>query len=170
MLTLILGGARSGKSRHAVELARRRPKGAVYFLATAQHRDAEMRRRIQAHRRARPLTWRTVEECREVPERLGRIPAGSTVILDCATLWVARLLMDRLDPGRILANADELARTARTRRLNLIVVSNEVGCGVIPPSRLGRKYQDVLGAVNALLAREAGRVVLMTAGIGRRLK
>lgn len=98
------------------------------------------------------------------------MPAGSTVILDCATLWVARLLMDLRDPKRILADARELARTARRRRLNLIVVSNEVGSGVIPPSRLGRKYQDALGEVNALLAGEADRVVLMTAGIARRIK
>lgn len=169
MLTLILGGVRSGKSRHAAELARRRPGRAVYFLATARPRDPEMRRRILAHRKSRPQLWKTVEECRKVPERLGRIPAGSTVILDCATLWVARLLMDRWGAERILESARKLALAAR-RRLNLIVVSNEVGSGVIPPSPLGRKYQDVLGEVNALLAGEAERVVLMTAGIARRIK
>jgi adenosylcobinamide kinase/adenosylcobinamide-phosphate guanylyltransferase len=116
------------------------------------------------------LAWRTVEECRKIPEQLSRIPAASTVILDCATLWIARLLTDRRDSGRILDSAAELVRIARRRRLNLIVVSNEVGCGVIPPSRLGRKYQDALGSVNTLLAGKANRVLLMTAGIARRIK
>ncbi len=170
MITLILGGVRSGKSRHAARLALRRPAGSVYFVATAQSRDAEMRRRIAAHRKSRPSSWKTVEECREIPARLARIPSGSTVILDCVTLWVARLLVDRRDPRDISQSAGELAGIARRRRLNLIAVSNEVGSGVIPASRLGRKYQDVLGETNALLASKAGRVILMTAGIPRRVK
>lgn len=100
-----------------------------------------------------------------MPEALARIPAGSTVVLDCLTLWIARLLCDRLKPAVVLARADRACLIAKTRRLNLIAVSNEVGSGVVPPSVSGRAYRDLLGAVNATVAARAGRVELMVAGL-----
>ena len=168
MLTLLLGGARSGKSRRALALAGTR--GRVVFLATAQRRDGEMRRRIAAHRRERPARWTTLEESRRVPERLARVPAGATVILDCVTLWVARLVTDGVRDPAVLAAVDRLVAAVRARRLRLIAVSNEVGSGVVPPTRLGRRFQDTLGAVNARLARAANRVELLVAGLPVRVK
>lgn len=163
MIHLLLGGARSGKSRRAVALAGRRPS--VVFLATAGRRDGEMRRRIAAHRRERPTAWRTIEESRRVPERLAALAPGSTVVLDCITLWIARLMTDRVPDRGILAAVDRLVTTTRARRLRLIAVSNEVGSGVIPPTPAGRKFQDLLGTVNARVARAATRVELLVAGL-----
>ena len=168
MITLLLGGARSGKSRRAVALAGTR-RG-VIFIATAQRSDAELRARITAHRRERPAGWRTIEEPRRVPDRLAGIPRGSTVILDCVTLWIARLVTDRAPEAAILAAVDRLIATVRTRSLRMVAVSNEVGSGVVPPTRLGRRFQDLLGAVNTRIAGASGRVELLVAGIPVRVK
>jgi len=165
VLTLILGGARSGKSRRALTIVRRTPRARVFFLATAERMDGEMRRRITAHRRERPTGWITIEESRHVPKRVEALPVGSTVILDCVTLWIARLVSDRVSPVHIHAAVDALCTAVRHRRLRLFAVSNEVGSGVVPPSRLGRAFQDVLGATNAQLAKAATRVELMVAGL-----
>lgn len=170
MIHLILGGARSGKSRRALELARKTGSRRVVFLATAERIDAEMRARVAAHRRERPSGWTTIEESRRVPERLLALPAGSTVILDCLTLWIARLMSDRGRPAFIPARIDGLVAAVRRRRLRVIVVSNEVGSGVVPPTRLGRVFQDALGAANTRLASAATRVELMVAGLPLRLK
>jgi adenosylcobinamide kinase/adenosylcobinamide-phosphate guanylyltransferase len=170
LITLLLGGARSGKSTRALALGRRSPRCRVIFLATAQPSDREMRRRISAHRKERPRSWTTIEESRRVPEILARLPRGSTVILDCLTLWIARLLYDRLDSKTVLARVGEACRIAKVRRLNLIAVSNEVGSGVVPPTASGRAYRDLLGAVNATVAAKASRVELMVAGIPVRIK
>lgn len=170
MITLLLGGVRSGKSTRALALGGKRPRCRVFFLATASPSDREMARRIAAHRRERPRSWITIEESRGIPEALARIPLGSVVILDCLTLWIARLLSDRMDSARILARAGELCRIVRARRLSLIAVSNEVGSGVVPPTTLGRSYRDLLGAVNAAIASKADRVELMVAGLPVRIK
>jgi len=170
VIHLILGGARSGKSRRALELANRSGKRHVVFLATAERMDGEMRTRIAAHRRERPAGWTTIEESRRVPERLMGLPTGSTVILDCVTLWIARLTSDRARTPTIPALIDALCAAVRRRRLRLIAVSNEVGSGVVPPTRLGRVFQDALGAANTRLAASATRVELMVAGLPVRLK
>lgn len=170
MIHLILGGARSGKSRRALELARRSRRRPVAFLATAERIDAEMRARIAAHRRERPAGWKTIEESRLVPGRLVALPAGTIVVLDCVTLWIGRLVSDRGNLAAVLAAVDALAAAVRRRRLTLIAVSNEVGSGVVPPTRLGRVFQDALGAANTRLAAAATRVELMVAGLPVRLK
>lgn len=167
---LILGGARSGKSRRALNLVRRSGQRRVVFLATAERMDAEMRHRIAAHRRERPVGWTTIEESRRVPERLMALPVGSTVILDCVTLWIARLVSDRSRHVVISAAVDALCTAVHKRRLRLVAVSNEVGSGVVPPSRLGREFQDALGAANVQLAAAATRVELMVAGLPLKLK
>ncbi len=168
MITLLLGGARSGKSRRAVTLAAKQAR--VTFLATAQRSDGEMRARIRAHRVGRPVGWTTIEESRRVPERLATLPRGSTVIVDCVTLWIARLTTDGARDTVILDAADRLIDTIRTRKFRAIAVSNEVGSGVVPVTRLGRRFQDLLGAVNARLAAAATRVELLVAGIPVRIK
>ncbi len=168
MIHLLLGGARSGKSRRAVALAGKR--SSVVFFATASPRDGEMRSRIAAHRRERPAGWRTIEESRSVPDRLAALAPGTTVILDCVTLWIARLMTDRIPDRAILTAVDRLVAVARFRRLRLIAVSNEVGSGVVPPTPAGRRFQDLLGAVNARLARTAGRVELLVAGVAVAVK
>jgi adenosylcobinamide kinase/adenosylcobinamide-phosphate guanylyltransferase len=183
MLTLIIGGARSGKSDLATRLAAA-SRAPVLVLATMQPGDDEMRARIEAHRAARPAAWRTVEEPLRVVDALrDRARAGDTVILDCLTLWVSNLLIDAL-PGPDEASIEALTSACETAvemvgRLamwteghagDVIVVSNEVGLGLVPPYPLGRVFRDALGAANRVLAERAGRVYATVAGLAVELK
>lgn len=161
---LVLGGARSGKSRHALEQAAQ-PGGRVAFLATARARDGDMAARIARHRAERPAGWTTLEEPQDVAAACRRAaPAHDLVVVDCATVWVANL-MERGDDAAVLAAVDDLAKLMRERLLSVIVVSNEVGAGVHPPTELGRRFRDLLGLVNQRLAAAADRVTLMVAGL-----
>ena len=161
--TLVLGGARSGKSRFAVDgqLARAR----VAFVATAQPRDGDMARRIERHRAERPGHWRTLEEPYDlVPRVRDACTDADAVIVDCLTVWVANLLL-RGDPDdHILKHADELAALLALHPAELTLVSNEVGLGVHPATEDGRRFRDLLGFVNQRIA-AADRVVLMVAGV-----
>ena len=174
MLILITGGSRSGKSTFALELAERFT-GPRAFLATAQALDEEMERRIAAHRRSRPPGWRLVEEPMDVPAALTRaLRQSAVVIVDCVTLWVTNLMLadDRFgeevaaDSARALVGAAEEAGAGRA----VIVVTNEVGCGVVPETALGRRFRDCAGRANQVIARGAAEVYLMTSGIPMRIK
>ena len=163
-LTFLLGGARSGKSALAVRLASEWG-GPVVFVATAERRDdPEMDARIESHRAERPPEWETVE----APLELGAIVASAApdacVVLDCLTLWVSNALEAGWSDPETEAAALELARAAAAREAPTVVVSNEVGLGVVPDTPLGRRYRDVLGRVNAVVAAEADRALLVVAG------
>ena len=173
-VVLILGGARSGKSRFAQQLARR-AGGPVLYVATAELRDEEMRSRARAHRAERPPTWETVEE----PLALGRaVRAGraATVIVDCLTVWVSNVLErvtgadeplpeDALADARRFAFAELEGALAAAAERRLVFVSNEVGQGIVPLGALTRAYRDLLGEVNQYVAARAGQVYLMVAGL-----
>ena len=176
-LILLLGGARSGKSTAAERLAEQRAQrgGRVLFIATAQALDAEMERRIAAHRARRPGDWDTLEEPIDLAGAAAPIiDRYDTVVIDCLTLWVSNLLLQH----EADANAEQIILDAAGRLLALIersaatwiVVSNEVGLGVVPAWPLGRTYRDALGRVNQLCAARAGRVYLMVAGLALELK
>ena len=156
-LVLYLGGARSGKSRLAVERAT--SSGApVTFIATGEAGDEEMAARIEAHKCERPPEWRTVEEPRELAGALASVPAGETALVDCLTLWVAN------------GGGDDSALEAAQARDGLtIAVSNEVGLGIVPANALAREYRDVLGGVNAAWAAAADEAWLVVAGKTLRL-
>jgi adenosyl cobinamide kinase/adenosyl cobinamide phosphate guanylyltransferase len=168
MLTLVLGGARSGKSRYAQTLCNGRP---TVYLATARAAgDPEMERRIDRHRRDRPASWTTVEEPEDVASAVVHArPADAPVIVDCITVWISNLLWKHRDatvPDQqraVLRAAQELADAGRPR--TVIAVSNEVGGGTVPDHPVARTFRDVHGLANQLLAREAGRVVLVVAGL-----
>ena len=162
---LILGGARSGKSRFALEEAREHG-GAVAFLATARAVDDEMAARIARHRSERPPRWITLEEPHDVVAA-GRRAAAShdLLVIDCATIWVANLMERGDEDAAVLAAADDMAKLMRERLVSTIVVSNEVGEGVHPTTAVGRRFQDLLGFVNQRLAAAADRVTLMVAGL-----
>jgi adenosyl cobinamide kinase/adenosyl cobinamide phosphate guanylyltransferase len=160
-LTLLLGGARSGKSTLAVRLARAWD-GPVTFIATAVGSDPDMAARIARHRAERPSSWHCIEEPIDLAAALER-SAGSGVIVDCVTVWVANLL-ERRTPDEILAEAESVAEVAARREAATIAVSNEVGLGVHPATPQGREYRDLLGRVNALWAEAAGRSLFMVAG------
>ncbi|MFQ5576000.1 MAG: bifunctional adenosylcobinamide kinase/adenosylcobinamide-phosphate guanylyltransferase [Anaerolineae bacterium] len=170
-LYLILGGARSGKSRHAEHLAAQLGRRVLY-IATAEAKDPEMAARIAAHRRARPAGWQTLEAPRQVGARLAAAgPPPDALLLDCLTLLVSNIVlaMDSRPPQAVEAavQAEVEAIIAAQGRLNapLIIVSNEVGLGLVPPNPLGRLYRDVLGRANQRLAARARRVVFMVAGL-----
>ena len=169
-LTLILGGARSGKSSYAQELAEGTGRS-VTFLATAQALDDEMSRRIQKHRAERPGSWETLEIPLGLAAQAQQIKS-EIVILDCITLLVNNLLMqcvkdDAVDETpfmrAIQKEMEELIVTIEQQEW--IIISNEVGLGLVPPYQMGRVYRDGLGWANQRLAREADKVIFMVAGI-----
>jgi adenosylcobinamide kinase/adenosylcobinamide-phosphate guanylyltransferase len=169
-LALLLGGARSGKSRLAVELGRSWA-GEVTFVATAEARDDDMAHRIRRHQAERPPNWRLVEE----PLELGAVDALAPerielVIVDCLPLWLANVIEAGDSDEAILARAETVAVRARERVGPVLVVSNEVGLGVVPATPLGRRFRDVLGTVNQAFGAEAETVQLVVAGRALRLQ
>lgn len=162
-LTVLTGGMRSGKSRLAVRLAA--ASGAdVVVIATAEPRDDDMAARIRRHRAERPDDWATVEEPVELAAALAATPPEATVVVDCLTLWVSNLLERGRGDGEVLGDATAAARLAAGRAGGTIVVTNEVGGGVIPANPLARGYADLLGRVNAVWAEHARRALLVVAG------
>ena len=162
-ITLLVGGARSGKSARALRLASDWD-GQVVFVATAEDRDSEMAARIARHRLERPASWRTVEAPLELVRAFDSIPAGAFVILDCLTLWVANALEAGWTDEDVERAAAAVATIAAGRERPTVVVTNEVGLGVVPQTALGRAYRDLLGRVNAVFAAEAEHAYLMVAG------
>jgi adenosylcobinamide kinase/adenosylcobinamide-phosphate guanylyltransferase len=172
MLTLILGGARSGKSAYAQSLCAGRP---VLFLATARDDgDAEWQERIARHRRDRPAAWRTFEEPLDLPAALDAAGPGETALVDCLSVWVSNLLYEERErpwpkvEDRILASVRRFVAAAAGREV--VVVSNEVGGGTVPEHSVARRFRDVLGRTNQIVAAAADRVVLITAGLPLVLK
>jgi adenosyl cobinamide kinase/adenosyl cobinamide phosphate guanylyltransferase len=163
MLTLLLGGARSGKSALAVQLA---AAGAspTTFVATGEPLDDEMAERIARHRSERPAQWGTVEEPLEVGNALSAAGTGATVIIDCLTLWVANLLRAGHTDRQVIDGATKVAALAAGRPGHVIVISNEVGSGIVPADPLSRRYRDLLGLVNTVFAEHAGDAFLVVAG------
>jgi adenosyl cobinamide kinase/adenosyl cobinamide phosphate guanylyltransferase len=159
--TLVLGGARSGKSALASHLAVE-SAAPVIFIATAEPRDDEMATRIRRHRADRPATWRTIEEPLDLHAAVMTTSPGDFLVLDCLTLWVSNLLEQGRDAADIVLAAEHVALEVAHRRG--AVVSNEVGLGIVPANELARVYRDVLGSVNVIFATFAERAVLMVAG------
>lgn len=174
-LTFVLGGARAGKSALALRLAER-AMGGVLFVATAEPYDDDMVTRIARHRAERPAAWSTLEEPRALVPALAALDLDRypVVVIDCLTLWVSNLLLAHEDDpeveAMIVARARELLATHAAHEATWIVVSNEVGLGVVPPSPLGRRYRDALGRVNQLFAAAADEAYLVVAGLALDLK
>ena len=168
-LTLLLGGARSGKSTLALRRASRSGVPVV-FVATGQAGDDEMTARIARHRAERPAHWRTVEEPVERAGTLAACPVEACVVVDCLSLWVANVMGRGVDDREIERLAGEAAALAAGRRTTTIAVSNEVGLGVVPEHPLARRYRDALGRVNALWAMAADEALLVVAGRTLRLE
>jgi adenosylcobinamide kinase / adenosylcobinamide-phosphate guanylyltransferase len=180
-LTLVLGGARSGKSTYAEALAARSGR-AVLYVATAEAWDEEMRLRIAAHKAQRPSHWQTVEAPRHPGQAVqaaldGRGLSPGVVLVDCLTLLANNVLItlpeDAGEAGAtaaLMQEVDELLAAWQTTEAEWIIVSNEVGLGIVPAYPLGRLYRDALGRANQHVAALADTVVLMVAGIPMRVK
>jgi adenosylcobinamide kinase / adenosylcobinamide-phosphate guanylyltransferase len=160
---LITGGARSGKSRYA-ETRAKQIGGRLLYLATAEAKDEEMARRIEAHRRRRGEAWFTIEEPHELPAALldnrGR---ADCALVDCLTVWISNLLL-RHDERYAKAKGEELVETLRQLDFDIIFVTNEVGSSIVPDNPLARKFRDLSGATNQRVAQAADEVILMIAG------
>jgi len=168
-IILILGGARSGKSTHAVSLAKKHKK--VAFVATCQPLDKEMKERIRLHKEARPENWKTFEEPRDLNSLL--IKMGDTfdcILIDCLTLLVSNLVLAGYKKKDITEKIEAMLATLKKKKAMVIMVSNEVGLGLVPANKLGRDFRDIAGKVNQIAAKEANKVFFIVSGIPLEIK
>ena len=163
---LVLGGAKSGKSSFALNACNSLDRERI-FLATAQALDQEMEERIRRHQAERGSGWRTIEEPLKVAEMIDSLDSKNTIILlDCLTLWLNNLYMEHgEDQEAIDEDIENLARQLEDIRGAVVVVSNEVGMGIVPDNQLSRTYRDTAGYMNQRIARLAGKVVAVLAGL-----
>ena len=169
-IIFITGGARSGKSRFAEELAQKF-SGLKAYLATAQALDEEMAERIRRHRKNRPADWQTLEEPLRVPQCLeDQGDHFSLILLDCLTLWISNLLMAGWEEKKILEEGDRLLEACRRVGCALIIVGNEVGMGIVPDNPQARVFRDLSGLVQQKVAREADEVFFMVSGLPQKIK
>jgi len=158
---LVLGGARSGKSRHAEALVRAMPEPWIY-IATAEAHDAEMAERIARHRHDRGPGWRTVEAPRALAAAIAAAPEGAPVLVDCLTLWLTNVMLAGED---VEAACRQLTEAVARRRRPLVLVANEVGFGIVPDNALARRFRDHAGLLNQRLAAVVDQVTLVVAGL-----
>jgi adenosyl cobinamide kinase/adenosyl cobinamide phosphate guanylyltransferase len=161
-LVFLIGGARSGKSRLALQLAREQ-EAAVVFVVTGEPGDSEMTTRIEQHQRERPSSWQTIEEPLHLHDTLATLDERSCVVIDCLTLWTANAL-EQLGAAATARQAAAAAACAGARTGLTVAVSNEVGLGLVPDNPLGRTYRDLLGRVNTHWTEAAERAYLLVAG------
>lgn len=166
-LTFVLGGARSGKTALALREALARPATRRIMIATAESLDSEMAERIARHRAERGEDWVTVEAPRRLAEAVAGLVQGDVAVIDCLTLWITNLMMDGADMAAAVA---ELVAALAASPAELIVISNEVGQGIVPDNALARRFRDQAGWAHQAVAAAADRVVLVVAGLGLTLK
>ena len=170
-IVFVIGGCRSGKSRHALETAARIAANKRIFIATCIPYDAEMKQRVDRHQKERGRDWQTVEAPVDLPQTVTDSSRQADVVLiDCLTLWISNLLMEIEDDETITERIFSLAQTLESATCPVILVSNEVGAGIVPENQLARRFRDLVGTANQTLAEQADRVVWMVAGIPVRIK
>ena len=185
-MTFVIGGARSGKSAFAEGLARK--YNDVVYIATAEVKDDEMRDRIQIHRARRPFNWKTIEAPFHVDRVISNLNEKSGVVyIDCITLYITNMLLDdnaanpaggadrqrevlKQKQSQILDEINKLCKVCRESKSDVIIVSNEVGLGIVPDNALSRVFRDIAGSANQIIADEADEVYFMVAGIAQRIK
>jgi adenosylcobinamide kinase / adenosylcobinamide-phosphate guanylyltransferase len=168
-LSLVLGGARSGKSRYAEGLVSALPlpwQAPWNYVATAEPGDAEMAERIASHRARRGPSWRTIEAPRDLTGSL-QVAGAAPVLVDCLTLWLSNLMLAGAD---IDAEMERLDHALAAAAAPVVMVANEVGYGIVPDHPLGRRFRDLQGVLNQRVAARADRVVLVVAGLPLALK
>lgn len=164
-IILIFGGSRSGKSSLAVDIAKRFSKKVV-FIATAKTADEEMKKRIKMHRASRPRHWKVLEEGRDIHHRLLCLDGKCDVaIIDCLGLFIANLMSYDLEDNAIMRKVKSLVDCFQKTKFTVILVSNDVGGGIVPDNQAARRFRDLLGSANQLIAKAADEVVMMQVGI-----
>lgn len=166
-LTFVLGGARSGKTAHALRIALGAPARRRVMIATAEALDGEMAARIARHQAERGEDWVTVEAPRRLAEAVADLSSGDVAVIDCLTLWITNLMLDDTDIGAAMT---ELTAALLASPAELVVISNEVGQGIVPDNALARRFRDEAGWAHQALAAVADRVVFVTAGLAQTLK
>jgi adenosylcobinamide kinase/adenosylcobinamide-phosphate guanylyltransferase len=163
---LVIGGCKSGKSRHALELSEKISKTKRIFIATSVPLDDEMTKRIDRHKQQRDKSWETVEAPIELSAAIHAAnKKGNVILIDCLTLWINNLLMKNKNPDGINQYVDELIYSIKETKGSIILVSNEVGAGIVPENSLARQFRDLAGLTNQKIAQCADRVIWMVAGI-----
>lgn len=161
----ILGGARSGKSTYAVNLAKSYGKRIV-FIATCIPGDSEMKQRIKLHKKSRPATWRVIEEPINIDSTLAKVKARcDAILIDCLGLFISNLMAAETNDRTIQRKVWRMIKEIKKRSTDVIVVSNEVGMGIVPDNPTARRFRDLLGRANQVFAQNADTVIMMHAGI-----
>ena len=169
-MIFITGGCRSGKSRYALDYANRHFSKKL-FLATSEALDEEMAQRIENHKKVRGPEWQTIEEPVEIVNKIKEYGEdGKVILIDCLTLWLYNLLMRWGDDLRIIDETDKLTNIIKQNPASFILVSNEVGMGIVPADPLSRRYRDLLGTMNQRIAEALNTVIFMVSGIPLFLK
>jgi len=168
-ITLILGGARSGKSTCGLNLAKKYKR--VAFIATCKPLDKEMRLRVKLHKETRPPSWKTFEPGEDIVKLLQKIGSSfDVVVIDCLTLLVSGYFLKKMRQQKIEEKINRLLKTLGAIRADSVLISNEVGLGIVPASKMGREFRDIAGRVNQLAAASSARVIFMLSGIPLELK
>ena len=167
----VIGGCRSGKSQHALDLVEAMPAEEKIFIATCVPQDEEMKQRVDNHQKQRGRKWKTVEAPVKLPQAItGNARANAVVVVDCLTLWMNNLLMEHAEAHDAVkhhaeAQIDELTRAIEAAHGPVVLVSNEVGTGIVPVNKLARIYRDLIGTLNQAVAKASESVVWVVAGI-----
>jgi len=165
-IVFVIGGCRSGKSKHALQTAEKMPGNRKIYIATCVPQDNEMKQRVARHQTTRSRSWTTVVEPLKLPEAiLQNSRRGDVILIDCLTLWVSNLLMETDDEKQLEELISQLIDTLKKATGPIVLVSNEVGTGIVPENKLARQYRDIIGRVNQAVAKTAGKVIWMVAGI-----
>jgi adenosylcobinamide kinase/adenosylcobinamide-phosphate guanylyltransferase len=165
-IIFIIGGCRSGKSTYAMQTAEKVPAEQKIFIATCVPQDDEMKQRVARHQRERSQNWVTVEAPLDLPEAiLQNNRKGDVILVDCLTLWVSNLLIEIGDENKIEDTISQLIKALEKATCPIVLVSNEVGTGIVPENKLARQYRDIIGLVNQAVAKTASKVIWMVAGI-----
>ncbi|HBU08149.1 MAG TPA: bifunctional adenosylcobinamide kinase/adenosylcobinamide-phosphate guanylyltransferase [Candidatus Omnitrophica bacterium] len=166
----ILGGARSGKSAYALNLAKEKSRKVLY-IATAEAGDSEMKSRISKHKASRPRYWKTIEEPLDLIAALKKHKHKyEVIIIDCLTLYLSNLMHKGLTQGAVIKRIKDAAAYIKAMRESVVVISNEVGLGIVPENKLAREFRDIAGLANQIMAKAADEAVFIQAGIPLKLK
>ena len=165
-IIFVTGGCRSGKSTYAMQTAEKMPAEQKVFIATCVPQDDEMKQRVAKHQKERSQSWVTVEVPLDLPEAILKNSQEENVILvDCLTLWLSNLLMETDDENKIEKIIAQLTASLEKALGTVVLVSNEIGTGIVPENKLARQYRDIIGLANQAVAKTAGKVIWMVAGI-----